>query len=248
MADMNETPHRQVGFYEYPELYHFFYSRAMSHEKGVQLLDQFQPADTSSVLELGCGTGLLLSRIEDDYETVVGVDVDAGMLEIAREETTDVTLREADITTWSAADEGRSFDATIMSGTLFHIVEDAAVRSLATNIYESLRDGGTFASSFIPLSNIEMHSISTATTVESDRYRVKQRKISVGTSDDGQYVGAYLYLISDKREHTQVTIGSVEQERWHPVSFLDQVFTDAGFQQVELLDTDSPKVILYARR
>lgn len=170
------------------------------------------------------------------------------MLEIAREETTDATLREADITTWSAADEGRSFDATIMSGTLFHIVEDAAVRSLAANIYESLRDGGTFASSFIPLSNIEMHSISTATTVESDRYRVKQRKISVGTSDDGQYVGAYLYLISDKREHTQVTIGSVEQERWHPVSFLDQAFTDAGFQQVELLDTDSPKVILYARR
>jgi ubiquinone/menaquinone biosynthesis C-methylase UbiE len=38
--------------------------------------------DHRTVLEVGCGTGPLLARIEDDYEEVLGVDVTEPMLEV----------------------------------------------------------------------------------------------------------------------------------------------------------------------
>lgn len=248
IRDINENPRRPIAFYEYPALYHFFYSRVKTERRGRELLEQFQPHNTSRVLELACGTGIVLASIEDRYMDVMGVDVDSGMLDVARETTNDVALRQADVTAWSAAEEDRTFDAAIMVGSLFHLTEDDDVRALARNVYDSLRDGGTFTSGFIPLSDRETNSVKRTRTVESDRYRVEQIKITAFTSADGRYAATYRYEITDKRDETTVTIGSMEQERMHDTSLMRRAFDDAGFSDVRVLDTDTPKAIINARR
>lgn len=248
LQDVNADPCRPIAFYEYPELYHFFYSRVKTDDRGKEVLEKFQPHNTSRVLELACGTGIVLATIEDRYMEVMGVDVDAGMLDVAREKTNDATLRQADVTSWSAAEEDRTFDAAIMVGSMFHLTGDHDVRALARNVYDSLRDGGTFTSGFLPLADRETNSVKRTRTVESDRYRVEQIKITAFTSQDGHYSAAYRYEITDERKGTTVTIGSVEAERMHDSSLMRQAFDDAGFSEVRVLETDSPKAIINARR
>lgn len=245
---VDENPCRPIEFYEYPALYHFFYSRIKTQQQGSELLEKFQPHNTSRVLELACGTGIVLARIEDRYMDVMGVDVDAGMLSMARANTTEATLREGDVTAWSAGDEGHTFDAAIMVGSMFHLTEDGDVRALAKNVYESLRNGGAFAAGFLPLSDRETNSVKRTLTAESDRYRVEQIKTTAFTSTDGHYTALYWYEITDTHEDTTVTIGSVEAERMHDASLMRQAFQDAGFSEVRVMDTETPKSIINARR
>src|SRR5690242_18527125 len=65
-------------------------------------------ADRRSVLEVGCGTGLLLRRIAGFAAATRGVDLSPGMLEKARERGLDVV--EGSATALPFADE--SFDVT----------------------------------------------------------------------------------------------------------------------------------------
>lgn len=74
IRDVNENPHRERSFYEYPELYEFFQSRVVDRDAQVRVLERFEPDGTNRVLEFGCGAGPLLVRIEDEYEDVLGVD------------------------------------------------------------------------------------------------------------------------------------------------------------------------------
>lgn len=245
---LNQNPCRPVAFYEYPALYHFFYSRIKTQHSGKELLEQFQPHNTSRVLELACGTGIVLAKIEDDYKSVMGVDVNEDMLSAARDNTSSTTLQQADVTSWSAGDEGHTFDAAIMVGSMFHLTEDDDVRALARNVYESLRDGGTFTSGFLPLSDSDTNSVKRTFTAESDRYLVEQIKTTAFTSTDGHYTAIYRYEITDKQDETTVTMGSVEEERIHESSKMRQAFLDAGFTEVRVMDTDTPKAIINARR
>ena len=41
-------------------------------------------AQGGRLLEVGCGTGLILERVNDAFDEVIGVDLSEGMLELAR--------------------------------------------------------------------------------------------------------------------------------------------------------------------
>lgn len=43
LRDVTENPQRPIAFYEYPELYHFFYSRVKNDHRGKDMLEKFQP-------------------------------------------------------------------------------------------------------------------------------------------------------------------------------------------------------------
>jgi ubiquinone/menaquinone biosynthesis C-methylase UbiE len=71
------------------------------------------------VLEVGCGTGLVLERIRTFARTAKGIDISAGMLEKARE-------RGLDVVQGSATElpfESSSFDVTCSFKVLAHIRE-----------------------------------------------------------------------------------------------------------------------------
>jgi SAM-dependent methyltransferase len=63
----------------------------------------------STLLDVACGTGAHLEHLRPHYE-VFGVDLDAGMLAVARERLPDVELVEADMRTF---DLGRVLDAVV---------------------------------------------------------------------------------------------------------------------------------------
>jgi SAM-dependent methyltransferase len=91
----------------------------------------------SSVLDVGCGTGIAARQFQAAGCTVLGVDVDTRMAELARQRGLDVEV--AAFEAWDPA--GRVFDA-VVSGQTWHWVDPAAGAAKAANV---LRPGGRLA-------------------------------------------------------------------------------------------------------
>lgn len=240
IEDINERPHRQRSFYDYPELYDFYHSRVLNRDAQVSLLKRCEPDDTSRVLEFGCGTGPLLTRIEDEYEEVLGIDVSESMLNVAREKVTKADVLKADFTEWSAPEEGRVFDMAVLMGGLLHLTADRDIESFAENVHESLREGGVFATFFQPLSGDVENGSKDVNTVESDEFSVERHSISALTSDKGHYTTTYLFIIRDKTKETEAEMGTVFHGLFHDPRRLKDIFTNVGFREVELIDGDGP--------
>ena len=93
------------------------------------------------VLEVGCGTGLLLRRIQAFARTAEGVDLSPGMLALAR--TRGLSVREGSATSLPYADA--SFDVACSFKVLAHVREvDMALREMARVV----RPGGVVLAEF----------------------------------------------------------------------------------------------------
>ncbi|TDK28113.1 class I SAM-dependent methyltransferase [Arthrobacter crusticola] len=96
-----------------------------------------------TIVDLGCGTGLLTVALAAPARTVTGIDPSASMLALARSRpgAERVTWRVGD----SAAIGAAQADLVVMSGnTAQHIIGEAWHRALA-DIYRGLRPGGSLA-------------------------------------------------------------------------------------------------------
>lgn len=98
------------------------------------------PDTTTSLLDVACGTGLHLQHLRSRFECE-GIDLDDGMLAIARERCPDVPLHVGDMTGF---DLGRTFDAVIC---LFSSIGYARTRDglakAAASFARHLAPGGT---------------------------------------------------------------------------------------------------------
>jgi SAM-dependent methyltransferase len=247
IEDVHGDPHRERGFYEYPELYEFFQSRLVDRDAQVGLLDRFVPPGASRVLEFGCGAGPLLVRIEDEYDEVLGVDSNEAMLELARRRVTTADVLEADFTEWSAAEEDRVFDVAALMGGLLHLRADRDLESFAENAYASLRPGGVFVTFFEPLSASVTNGSRDVRSVGSERYTVERHATSALTSGSGHYTTTYCFVITDEEEATEARMGTVFQGRLFTPERLRGAFSAAGFEGIEIVDGDGPAV-LHARK
>jgi SAM-dependent methyltransferase len=90
-----------------------------------------------NVLDVGCGTGIAARQFQAVGCTVLGVEPDERMAEVARR--TGVTVEVARFEGWDPA--GRTFDA-VVAGTAWHWVDPAAGAARAAAV---LKPGGRFA-------------------------------------------------------------------------------------------------------
>lgn len=91
----------------------------------------------SDVVDVGCGTGIVARQFRAAGCTVLGVEVDEKMAEVARRHGIEVEV--SSFETW--ATEGRTFDA-VVAGQTWHWVDPVAGAAKAA---ETLRPGGRLA-------------------------------------------------------------------------------------------------------
>lgn len=107
-----------------------------AHAAGSELLNLLGPGE-GRCLDLACGTGINLRRLADAGWAVVGIDLSADQLRVARQRAPDVELIQADAT--HLPFEDASFDAVACS--LVHTdVEDFA--SVCREAARVLKPGG----------------------------------------------------------------------------------------------------------
>jgi len=128
-----------VSYYDefaagYEQRRHHGYHRFLDDEQAQLVRSHLRPGDR--VLEIGCGTGLLLTRLAEHDGDVVGVDLSPGMLEHARARGLDVHESGAERLPFDDA----SFDLAFSFKVLAHIRDIGDALAECTRV---LRPGGT---------------------------------------------------------------------------------------------------------
>jgi len=91
-------------------------------------------------LDVGCGTGVLASRLAEAGYEMTGIDPSAGMLEVSRSRTRDVVAVEG---SGSALPfQADAFDVVLSVATLHHIADPAEVRQTLVEMVRVARPGG----------------------------------------------------------------------------------------------------------
>jgi SAM-dependent methyltransferase len=97
------------------------------------------------VLDAGCGTGRVAQRLHELGYAVVGVDVDATMVEVARERAPDVPCHVADL---AVLDLGTRFDLVVLAGNVVPLAGRAAVPLVVARLAAHLRPGALLVAGF----------------------------------------------------------------------------------------------------
>lgn len=104
------------------------------------LLKDLSPG--SSILDVGCGTGIIAQNLVSNGYRVVGIDISPGMISAARRRLPEGDFRVADARTACFQEK---FDAVIsLFDTLNHILSLEEMLSVFRNIHSVLMHGGIF--------------------------------------------------------------------------------------------------------
>jgi SAM-dependent methyltransferase len=102
------------------------------------------------VLDAGCGTGRVAIELAARGYDVVGVDLDASMLDAARAKSPDLVWVRADLAALPCDDlpaEG-AFDAIVLAGNVMIFVQPGTERAVLAGLHELLAAGGLLIAGF----------------------------------------------------------------------------------------------------
>ena len=198
----------RAGYDEIGEKYH-----SWSHASEVRLgfvqrvLDRLPAAST--VVDLGCGPGDPATRLLSEHHAVVGVDLSAGQLGIARRLAPRASLVQADLV--ELALRPSSVDAVVSFYALGHLPSEAHV-PLIERVGSWLRPGGLFLTSApltpgddvdpdwlgVPMSFGGIGPGATLAAVEAAGMTVEDAQV-VGEDEGEGRVVAFLWVTARKR-------------------------------------------------
>jgi trans-aconitate methyltransferase len=112
------------------------------HRMAVDLVELLAPTPDERVLDLGCGSGELTSKIAETGASVVGLDASPEMIEAARRRAPQIEFVTGDGQSLAYASE---FDA-VFSNAALHWMPRAA--DAARGVARALRPGGRFVAEF----------------------------------------------------------------------------------------------------
>ena len=124
--------YNEFGWNYYPEIF------------GRQLLVWLKQKglQPKTALDLACGTGVLCRILRDAGMEVWGMDLSGGMIEIARQESSDIRYEVADMTAYRPE---KQFELVTCTGdAVNHIGALSDVEKLFRNVYAYLAPGGYF--------------------------------------------------------------------------------------------------------
>jgi SAM-dependent methyltransferase len=98
-----------------------------------------------SVLDAGCGTGRVAIELAARGIEVAGVDVDASMLERAREKAPHLPWIHADLV---GVDLGRTFDVVVMAGNVMIFLAPGTEAQVVANLARHVAPGGSLVAGF----------------------------------------------------------------------------------------------------
>jgi SAM-dependent methyltransferase len=207
--------------------------------------------DARSVLDLGCGTGLLTVSLTRPGRRVVGIDPSATMLAYA------AARPGADGVTWVQGDSrdipGTGFDLAVMTGNVAQHIPDPAWERTLADIARALRAGGTlvFESRNPRARAWERWSATAPTTRPTGRGPLREWMETDEVAPGRVLVTAY----NDFAETGELVVERVMLE-FREREQIERQLADAGFRVARLwgdwsgipFAEDAPLMVVEARR
>lgn len=216
-------------------VYDFVYERHFDYDDQCRLVTDLAP-DAQRVLEVGCGTGRLLARLEQEYDTVVGLDLHESMAERARARTDDTSVVVGDATQDSLE---ATFDAVVALGRITgHTTIDEEVRGLFENVRAHLEPDGVALFDYFPTERMEDGKESNE-TFESERFRVRRQSRSTTSDHDSdtdpdRLDAEFTYELADRESGDTAKVTEEMSLRTFTAEEIRQRVRDAGFADVRI--------------
>ncbi|MFE9611227.1 class I SAM-dependent methyltransferase [Streptomyces sp. NPDC006012] len=102
------------------------------------------------VLDAGCGTGRVMIRLAELGYDCVGVDLDASMLAVARQQAPELPWFQADLAEFVPAGLGiaADFDLVVAAGNIFPLLSAGTEATVVERLAAALRPGGLLVAGF----------------------------------------------------------------------------------------------------
>jgi SAM-dependent methyltransferase len=103
------------------------------------------------VLDAGCGTGRVAIELAARGYDVVGIDLDAAMLDAARAKAPELAWAQADLATLGIADlpgATAAFDAAVLAGNVMIFVDPGTESAVLRHLHDLLAPGGLVVAGF----------------------------------------------------------------------------------------------------
>ena len=122
-------------------VYHEMYQHVFDYDKEYDFYDSIlKKNNCTSILEIGCGSGMLARRFLKNGYNYLGLDLFNEMLDIAREEIKADTFVQCDMCNLSF---DKQFDAVLITGrSLAYVTTNKGIIDTFTGIHKSLKDNG----------------------------------------------------------------------------------------------------------
>ena len=146
-------------------------------EYGKALLEFIPDDPQQSILDLGCGTGVLTAQLAKSYKKVIGADSSQSMVDKAKAQFPDIEFMVCDALSLPFEKE---FD-TVFSNAVFHWINDHD--ALLKNIYNALKPNGYLICEFGAAGNIAAIENAFANACRDLEYEYTS-KFNFPTSDD----------------------------------------------------------------
>ncbi len=122
-------------------VYHEMYQHVFDYDKEYDFYDSIlKKNNCTTILEIGCGSGMLARRFLKNGYNYLGLDLFNEMLDIAREEIKADTFVQCDMCNLSF---DKQFDAVLITGrSLAYVTDNKGIMDTFTGIHKSLKDNG----------------------------------------------------------------------------------------------------------
>ena len=222
-------------------VYDFIYERHFDYNDQLALVTETVPDDAASVLEVGCGTGRLLTGLASEYGEAVGVEQSEAMAHRACRRADEAEVVVGDAT--RSLPEGQ-FDAVVALGRVTgHVIEDGSAERLFRNCFDalggdddSIADSGVLLFDYFPTERME-DDYRTTDSFESERYRVDRVAHStIPERDSGPDLveTTFDYEILDRETGESATVSETMALRMFSHNEVRGLLGGAGFAEVEI--------------
>lgn len=196
-----------------------------------ELISTNKTNDGNTLLDVGCGTGHHLRYLSAHYDAT-GLDLDDGLLEIARDSLPDLNFIQGDMQTFQL--DQQYAVVTCLFGAICYTRTVEAMRQSIANFYRHLKSGGVC----VVEPFLQPHVIKTGQThaLFVDEPDIKIARMSHSDVVNSVMNVEFHYMVGEN--------GTVEtfNETHHLGLFTEaeqlQAFTDAGFIDVQSLSLD----------
>lgn len=183
-----------------------------------------QKLSIKNMLDLGCGTGVLCSIMEEHGIQTKGMDLSYGMVAMAKEKYPHIPFEQGNMVDWKPE---RCYDlVTSTCDAINHILEEEDIRKVMQNVYSYLNPGGVFL--FDLLRPGEENECEPVDLGEMDGKRLQFQIYHSGEQ--------FVTLQTDLFEGETLVNTEKIQERLYEPAWILEVLREAGFQDVKCTD------------
>jgi len=178
-------------------VYHEMYQHVFDYDKEFSFYDTIlKKNNCKSVLEIGCGSGMLARRFLNSGYNYIGLDLFNEMLDIARGEVKAGTFVQCDMRNLSF---NQQFDSVLITGrSLAYVTDNMGIIDTFSGVHKSLKDNGLFVFGVFEANGIFDNFNDFEQDIKHDNHRIRRLSKLVKNLETGWTYDWYAKYIIEK--------------------------------------------------